>query len=107
MHMLVLTPARHTPTNRSSKVVTTINTQLPYAYAHMVSLIVHLYLVVLATWLGFFLSSGFPTTGYHTTNSPDGSGTSRILRTVYPPQMQSIRLVSMVFPERFVHSSSL
>jgi hypothetical protein len=59
-------------------VVTTINTQLPYAYAHMVSLIVNTYLVVLATWLGFFFSAGFPTTGYHITNSPDTPGTSRI-----------------------------
>lgn len=61
--------------------MTTINTQLPYAYAHMVSLIVNIYLVVLATWLGFFFSAGFPTTGYHITNSPDAPGSS-ILRTV-------------------------
>jgi hypothetical protein len=45
-------------------VITTINTQLPFAYAQIVSLCVNFYLICLATWLGFLFSGGFPTTAY-------------------------------------------
>jgi hypothetical protein len=44
----------------STRILSNLNTQLPYAYVSLVSLVVHCYLIVLATWLGILFMSGYP-----------------------------------------------
>lgn len=41
-----------------SQIITTVNSQLPYPYVHLVSFVVHMYLLVLATWFGSYLHTG-------------------------------------------------
>ena len=42
----------------AGRVSTYLMSQLPYTYVNLVSLVVHVYLFVLATWFGFILHSG-------------------------------------------------
>ena len=42
----------------AGKVLTFLNSQLPYPYVSLVSLVVHVYLFALATWFGFLMSAG-------------------------------------------------
>ena len=42
----------------AGRVSTYLASQLPYTYVNLVSLVVHVYLFVLATWFGFILHSG-------------------------------------------------
>ena len=42
----------------AGKVLTFLNSQLPYPYVYLVSLVVHVYLFALATWFGFLMSAG-------------------------------------------------
>lgn len=42
----------------SSKIMTLLTAQLPYTYIQLVSFVVHVYLVVLATWWGFLQAGG-------------------------------------------------
>ena len=39
-------------------ILTFLTAQLPYTYVSLVSLVVHVYLFILATWFGFLFSSG-------------------------------------------------
>eukprot|EP00210_Caulerpa_lentillifera_P004673 g4458.t1 len=41
-----------------SQIITTVNSQMPYPYVHLVSFVVHMYLIVLATWFGSYLHTG-------------------------------------------------
>ena len=41
-----------------TSIINTINSQMPYPYVHLVSFVVHVYLMVLATWFGSFLHTG-------------------------------------------------
>lgn len=43
-----------------SQMFTTIGSQMPYPYVHLVSFVAHVYLMVTATWYGAFLYVGFP-----------------------------------------------
>ena len=36
----------------AGRIMTHLNSQLPYAYVHLVSLTVHVYVFILATWFG-------------------------------------------------------
>ncbi|GMH38667.1 hypothetical protein BSKO_06551 [Bryopsis sp. KO-2023] len=42
----------------SAHIFTNISSQMPYPYVHLVSFVVHMYLVALATWYGCFLNVG-------------------------------------------------
>lgn len=44
----------------ASSIITNINSQLPYPYVHLVSFVVHFYLLVLATWFGCLMYAGYP-----------------------------------------------
>eukprot|EP01024_Parvocaulis_polyphysoides_P028148 TRINITY_DN2544_c0_g1_i1.p1 TRINITY_DN2544_c0_g1~~TRINITY_DN2544_c0_g1_i1.p1 ORF type:complete len:245 (+),score=44.35 TRINITY_DN2544_c0_g1_i1:2-736(+) len=44
----------------ASSIFTFIRTQMPYQYVHLVSMMVHVYLFFLASYLGLFLYVGFP-----------------------------------------------
>jgi len=44
----------------ASQMFTTIGSQMPYPYVHLVSFVAHVYLLVTATWYGAFLYVGFP-----------------------------------------------
>eukprot|EP01025_Chloroclados_australasicus_P019886 TRINITY_DN2091_c0_g1_i1.p1 TRINITY_DN2091_c0_g1~~TRINITY_DN2091_c0_g1_i1.p1 ORF type:complete len:493 (-),score=39.96 TRINITY_DN2091_c0_g1_i1:2243-3721(-) len=44
----------------ANSIFTFIRTQLPYPYVHLVSMMVHIYLLFMATYLGLFLHIGFP-----------------------------------------------
>lgn len=44
-----------------SQVISSVNAQMPYPYVHLVSFVVHFYLILCATWFGCFLHVGFPT----------------------------------------------
>jgi len=45
----------------ASQIFTTLRSQMPYPYVHLVSFVVHVYLFVTTTWFGSFLHTGFPT----------------------------------------------
>ena len=51
----------------ASQIFTTLRSQMPYPYVHLVSFVVHMYLFVTTTWFGAFLYSGFPTAETFTT----------------------------------------
>lgn len=64
-----------------SAIITTINSQLPYPYVHLVSFVVHMYLIVLSTWFGCFLHTGrageqFLSEGVLISKAPDKIETS-------------------------------
>ena len=42
----------------AGRVLTYLASQIPYTYVNLVSLVVHVYLLTLATWFGFMFSSG-------------------------------------------------
>eukprot|EP01023_Acetabularia_acetabulum_P036308 TRINITY_DN342_c0_g1_i2.p1 TRINITY_DN342_c0_g1~~TRINITY_DN342_c0_g1_i2.p1 ORF type:complete len:517 (-),score=80.40 TRINITY_DN342_c0_g1_i2:1593-3035(-) len=44
----------------ASSIFTFIRTQMPYPYVHLVSMMVHIYLLFIATYVGLFLYIGFP-----------------------------------------------
>jgi Bestrophin, RFP-TM, chloride channel len=46
--------------NAGGRVFTMMNTQLPFTYVHLVSFVCHVYLFVLATYMGFVLAIGIP-----------------------------------------------
>ena len=46
--------------NAGGRVFTMMNTQLPFTYVHLVSFVCHVYLFVLATYMGFVLAVGIP-----------------------------------------------
>eukprot|EP01023_Acetabularia_acetabulum_P066078 TRINITY_DN8853_c0_g1_i3.p1 TRINITY_DN8853_c0_g1~~TRINITY_DN8853_c0_g1_i3.p1 ORF type:complete len:379 (-),score=37.06 TRINITY_DN8853_c0_g1_i3:49-1185(-) len=44
----------------ASSIFTFIRTQMPYPYVHLVSMMVHIYLLFIASYVGLFLHIGFP-----------------------------------------------
>lgn len=44
-----------------AQIFSTISSQMPYPYVHLVSFTVHVYLFIITTWFGAFLHAGFPT----------------------------------------------
>ena len=48
----------NTISESGSSIINTINSQMPYPYVHLVSFVVHVYLIILSTWFGCFLHTG-------------------------------------------------
>jgi hypothetical protein len=61
----------------AGRVSTYLMSQLPYTYVNLVSLVVHVYLFVLATWFGFILHSGLNAVEMNVAASAESRGSRR------------------------------
>ena len=70
----------------AGRVSTYLASQLPYTYVNLVSLVVHVYLFVLATWFGFVLNSGLNAVEMDGVFVPSG-GDERTKQTSEPGEL--------------------